>query len=130
MTDKHMELHVDKRRSPRVDFRVRAESTLRNIRYQGNIENFSREGMLKIIPNGQVLNVLPGTRIEVNFQIPSGETFRLECEIKWQRHYPNMPFGLRHHLGLEIKNPPRKYNEFIQGLYSLYRSTALERSLN
>jgi hypothetical protein len=119
-----MESSVENRRSPRVDFKVKAKSILKNIGYQGSIENFSREGMLKIIPNGQVLEMLPGTTIGVSFQTPSGETLNLECEVKWIRHHSDLPFGMKHHIGMEIKNPPQQYTEFVEGLYneSFYHS--------
>jgi hypothetical protein len=121
---------VERRRSPRVDFRVTAKSISKNKGYQGSIENFSREGILKTIPNGQVMEILPGTSIGVSFQTPSGETLNLECEVKWIRHHPDMPFGIKHHIGMEIKNPPQKYNEFVESLYNVHRVTPLERARN
>jgi hypothetical protein len=119
-----MESRVENRRSLRVDFRVKAKSISKNKGYNGSIENFSREGMLKVIPNGQVIEMLPGTTIDVSFQTPSGEALNLECEVKWIRHHSDLPFGIKHHIGMEIQNPPQKYTEFVEGLYneSFYRS--------
>jgi hypothetical protein len=119
-----MESIVEKRRSQRVDFKVKAKSISKNKGYQGSIENFSREGMLKSIPNGHVLDIIPGTTVGVSFQIPSGETLNLECEVKWIRHLPDMPYGIKHHVGMEVQNPPQKYTEFVEGLYneSFYNS--------
>lgn len=115
---------MEERRSPRVDFRVKAESISKDKSYNGSIENFSREGMLKVIPNGRIIKILPGTIIRVSFQTPSGETLNLECEVKWIRHHSDFPFGIKHHMGMEIQNTPQKYNEFVEGLYneSFYRN--------
>ncbi|MHA2220093.1 MAG: PilZ domain-containing protein [Candidatus Hodarchaeales archaeon] len=121
---------MERRRSPRVDFIVIAKSIIKNNGYQGSIENFSREGMLKVIQNGQVIKMLPGTTIGVSFQTPSGETLNLECEVKWIRHHPDMPYGIKHHIGMEIKNPPQKYKEFVEGLYSIHLSAPLARNQN
>jgi hypothetical protein len=125
-----MKSTLEKRRSPRVDFKVRAKSISKNKGYQGSIENFSREGMMKSIPNGLVLDIVPGATIGVSFQTPSGETLNLECQVKWLRHHPDMPFGIKHHLGMEIKNPPQKYMEFVESLYSIHLSTPLARIQN
>lgn len=108
------------RRSPRIDFQVRAKSASGNVSYNGYIDNFSREGMMKIIPDKKRLHIFPGTILNVRLETPSGETLDLGCEVKWLRHHLNMPFELSHHIGMEIKNPPQKYNEFIRDLYGEY----------
>jgi hypothetical protein len=111
---------LEKRRSPRVNFKVRAESTLGDSRYKGYIENFSQEGVLKIIPDGNVIHILPGTTLGLRLETPSGEKLTLECEVKWLRHHTNLPFGLNHHVGMEIKDPPQHYKEFVHELYNEY----------
>jgi hypothetical protein len=113
-----LSMQVEKRRSQRVAFRLEAESVLGTKKYGGKIENFSKEGILKIIPGEEILGCSPGTIINVNFQIPSGETFNLFCEIKWLRINSNMPFGVKHNIGMEIIDPPQEYTEFVESLYS------------
>jgi hypothetical protein len=113
-------MQIEKRRSQRVDFRLEAESILGEKKYSGNIENFSREGILKIIAGEEILGCSPGTTIYVNFLIPSGKTIDLFCEIKWLRINSNMPFGVKHNLGMEIVDPPQEYTEFVESLYSQY----------
>lgn len=108
---------MEKRRSKRVPFRLPAEMTTGDQAYQGVIENFSREGMMKVIPHKKLLDFLPGTSLKIHFQTPSGEKLILDCEIRWLRYQTNMPFGLKHFVGMEIINPPHLYNEFIQTLY-------------
>lgn len=116
---------IEKRRSQRVAFRLEAESILGEKNYKGNIENFSREGVLKIIDGEEILGCSPGTTINVNFKVPSGETIDLTCEIKWLRINSNMPFGVKHNLGMEIIDPPQEYTEFVESLYSLHIKRAL-----
>lgn len=109
---------IEKRRSQRVTFRLGAESILGEKKYSGNIENFSKEGILKSIAGKDVLACSPGTTINVNFQTPSGELVELSCEIKWLRINSNMPFGIKHNLGMEIVDPPQEYTEFVEYLYN------------
>jgi hypothetical protein len=116
---------MERRRSRRVAFKLKAESTLGDVSHKGTIENFSQEGMMKVIPNGQLLDILPGTKFQVIFETPSGTKLNLECEVRWVRHFSNLPFGIRHYFGMKIQSPPQKYKEFVHGLYSIHRSTAL-----
>jgi hypothetical protein len=111
---------MEKRRSPRVRFKIRAESSVDNTNHKGYINNLSREGMLKVIPNEEVLNILPGTILQVSFEAPSGKQLSLKCEVKWVRHSSNLPFGLNHHVGIEIKKTCQHYDEFIRELYNEY----------
>lgn len=111
---------VERRRSKRVAFRIHAGSFSENKKYNGYIENFSFEGMLKIIPEVTGIDIVPGMKLEVSFQLPTGEEFTLGCEIKWVRHLTNMPWGLKHYVGMEIINPPHVYTEFVQELYDTY----------
>jgi hypothetical protein len=104
-----METRLERRRSTRIDLRLRARSILKDNVYKGSIENFSREGMMEVILNRQVLGMLPGTTI---------------------RHLSNLPFAVTHHIGMEIKNPPQKYMEFVESLYSIHLSAPLVRNQN
>lgn len=123
---------MEKRRSSRIGCRVRAEYILVNKRYKGFIENFSREGILKTIYNNQQeLYISPGTSLVVSFRTPSGGKLDLKCEVRWIRHDPDMPFGIKHYIGMEIQNPPQKYKDFIQELYYIYyRSTLHNQNMN
>jgi hypothetical protein len=121
-----MGIQKEKRRSSRIGCRVRAEYTLVNTRYKGFIENFSREGILKTIYNNQQeLYISPGTMLVVSFRIPSASKLDLPCEVRWIRHAPDLPFGIKHYIGMEIYNPPQKYKDFIQELYYLYYKSIL-----
>jgi hypothetical protein len=109
---------MERRRSQRVDFQLKAESTLGNINFSGSIENLSYQGLLKIIPNEQLLDIIPGTELKVSFKTPSGKQVILESEVRWVRYSSNMPVGVKHHVGMEIKNPPQEYTDFMQTLYN------------
>lgn len=119
-TEMFLTTHAEKRRSQRVEYKVDAESFFGTKRYRGVIENFSMEGLLKVIPSGQLMGCSPGMALGVNFQTSSGKSFNLICEIKWLRVDSNMPFGVRHAVGMEIIEPPPEYTEFVEHLYSQY----------
>lgn len=116
---------MEKRRSTRIGCRVRSEYTLINKRYKGFIENFSREGLLNTIYNDQQeLYISLGTTVVVSFRVPSGRKLDLKCEARWIQHAPDLPFGIKHYIGMEIQNPTQAYRDFIQELYYIYyRST-------
>jgi hypothetical protein len=71
---------------------------------------------------------MPGTKLNVSFKTPSGEKIELECDVKWVRHISNMPFGVKHHMGLEIINPSIKYREFIKSLNRFHSSISFAGS--
>lgn len=107
----------ERRRSERILYRAKAESLVNDKTYRGIIENVSMEGILKIISNGEMLDIMPGTKVKINFPIPSGGCLKLDCEVRWLRHYPNMPHGIKHYIGMEIISPSDDYREFTKTLY-------------
>jgi hypothetical protein len=115
---------MEKRRSERVNLKLEAKAILDDKVYKGFIENFSREGILKIILYEKAEEFHPGMILDVNFQVPSGQTVKLSCEIKWLSIKKDKNNLFKHNLGMEILNSPQGYTEFVQALYneSFYRS--------
>jgi hypothetical protein len=110
--------HIEKRQSIRIDYKLRAELTFKDKTFKGFIENFSREGIFKIIiPERQLAEFIPGIIVKVNFQDPSGKTFELQGEVKWLRIKSEPPIGVKYNMGIEIINPPQKYKEFVEDLF-------------
>ncbi len=107
----------DKRRSSRIACKVGAKTSASHASYKGLIENFSREGLLKTLYNVRELEIIPGDIVVVSFSDPTGKRLELECEVRWKRETPHDYFGLKHHIGLEILEPPEAYLFFIQNLY-------------
>lgn len=110
--------HIEKRQSIRIDFKLRAEITYKEKTFKGFIENFSREGIFKIIiPERQLAEFIPGIIVKITFQSPSGEAYELRGEVKWLRIKPEPPIGVKYSMGMAILNPPRKYTGFVEGLF-------------
>jgi hypothetical protein len=115
---------MEKRRSERVNHKLEAKAIVGDKICDGIIENFSREGILKIISYEKTEELHPGMILVVNFQAPSGQELKLNCEIKWVSIKKDETHLLKNILGMEILNPPQVYTEFIQALYneSFYRN--------
>jgi hypothetical protein len=111
------ETTMERRRSKRVNFSLKAQSIHGEKKFNGVIGNFSKEGIFKIIPEKNLVGFIPGMEVIVTFQTPQGHNLHLNCEIKWLQVNLNLPHGLKYHLGMEIKNPPQGYEEFVQTLY-------------
>jgi hypothetical protein len=110
-------MSIEKRRYKRINFRLEAEVTYSNKRYNGFIENFSESGIFKIVfPDESIQEFMPGALLGVNFQMPSGEKLSLNCIIKWLRIKTDSPFALKYNMGMEIIDPPQEYKSFIQTL--------------
>jgi hypothetical protein len=53
----------------------------------------------------------------LKFQIPSGETLNLNCEVIWLYTKKTPPPGFKqNNIGMEIIDPPLKYKEFFKTL--------------
>jgi CheY-like chemotaxis protein len=107
---------VEKRLYEKVPVNLYAKIIIGSKTYDGYIENATREiseylmtFLLKVSEDFK-----PEKMAEIDFKIPGSETVKLSCEIIW--------FCLSPHdnrtevLGMEIKNPPLKYREFIESL--------------
>jgi hypothetical protein len=108
---------MDKRQHKRISYCLNTEIICDGISYKGLIENISETGIFKIaFPDQNFLSFYPGKEITVIFQIPSGTTLNLNCEIKWLRINTGSPFAIKYNLGLNIIDPPREYIEFVKSL--------------
>ncbi|MHA2218849.1 MAG: PilZ domain-containing protein [Candidatus Hodarchaeales archaeon] len=106
------------RRSKRVTFKLEAKAIVDDKIYNGFIENFSKEGILKIISYEKIEKFKSGMVLGVIFQVPSGQKLNLNCEIKWLSIKKDDTHLFKHNLGMEILNPPQGYTEFVQALYN------------
>ncbi len=105
---------MERRRFKRVNFTLHAEIVLKDNNYKGIIENLSEKGLFKIvIIEKDLTDFVPGATPEVKFQIPSGDTLNLNCNIVWVRIDKEPDGGLRYNMGLEIISPPPEYIEFV-----------------
>jgi hypothetical protein len=107
---------MEKRRSKRKIVRLKAERISGNKNHAVFIENLSEEGIYMITaPAKTSMDFTPGTKLELKFQFPSGDTLNLRCKVIWS-YKKTPPDGLTNSVGMEIIAPPLKYKEFVKTL--------------
>jgi hypothetical protein len=107
---------MDKRFSKRIPARLEAYIFSGNKTYVGFIENVSEDGFQYLVIS-QVQapqEFKPEKIIQIYFQLPSGETLKLFCEVKW--YLKNSPDDKTLTLGIRIIDPSPKFKEFIKTL--------------
>ncbi len=105
---------MERRRFKRIPVYLKANIILNDKTYSGFIEDVSVEGIKYIVtyffkPSE---NFTPEKKVSLNFQVPTGETLNLNCEIIWFTRIT--PDDKELTLGMKIIDPPQKYMEFIE----------------
>ena len=104
----------------RTPVRLKAKIISGGETYPGFIQNVSESGIGYFIES--VIKVekdfAPRKIIGLSFQIPSGETFKLDCEIIWCSR--KTPDDKRLTIGIKIIKPPQKYKKFSKNLKAEY----------
>lgn len=106
---------MEKRHSERIPCNLNAIIVSEGKDYSGQIENVSEDGVEYLITSKIQYsgNFTPDKTVKLNFQIPSGETLELDCEVKWFLKSPQSDIKKTLIVGMKIKNPPRLYRELI-----------------
>lgn len=108
---------MDKRIAKRIIVSLKAELILDSKSYFGVIENLSESGVyLEATTTKTGLNLIPGTKIRLNFQNPSKEKINLNCEVRHFNSIKNIFQEMINKTGLEIKDPPLQYKAFLKTL--------------
>jgi hypothetical protein len=108
---------MDRRSSKRKIVSIIGELISNGNHYKGHIENVSENGIFMNIANTKsAVDFIPSVTPEVRFKLPSGNVLNLQCEIKWLHTYKTTSHGLMNSMGMEIKDPPVEYKEFIKSL--------------
>lgn len=107
---------MERRLSQRIPVTLDAYFSSGGKTYTGLIENVSREGVeyLMVSSIQATKDFKPEKMIELYFQIPSGQTLNLNCEVKWLLKASQNDKLLT--LGMKIIDPPQEYKEFINTL--------------
>jgi hypothetical protein len=83
--------------------------------YVGIVENISEKGLYMIVnPSKTSIDFTSRVKLELKFQLPSGESLNLPCQVKWS--YKTPPHGLTYSMGMEILKQSPEYIEFISTL--------------
>ncbi len=105
---------MDKRRSERIVDSLDAEIICGDVSYPGILMNFSAEGLYMVTATaGSVVDITPCTAIQLKCTLPSGVKLLMDCEVKWFQTRTS-PHGVSFSLGMEIKDPPQAYKEFLK----------------
>ncbi len=108
---------MEKRRSDRIGLNLKAKIVSGGKVYNGFIKNVSESGIGYLITSSIHISkdFTPIKTIELNFQIPSDEILKLNCEIIWfSRTSPDAKILT---LGMKIIDPPLKYSEWVKNLF-------------
>lgn len=104
----------------RTPVRLKAKIISGSEAYPGFIQNVSESGVGYFIES--VFKVekdfAPKKIIELAFEIPSGETLKLDCEIIWCSR--KSPDDKNATIGLKIIKPSQKYKKFAKNLKTDY----------
>jgi len=104
----------------RTPVRLKAKIISGGETYPGSIQNVSESGLGYFIES--VIKVekdfAPKKIVALSFQIPSGETLNLDCEIIWCSR--KTPDDKRLTIGIRIIKPPQKYKKFSKNLKTDY----------
>ena len=87
--------------------------------YTGTIENISTDGLyiqFTTEPTKNAKDFLPIAKINISFQLPSGEKIDLNCESRWINIYTEPPDSVVNHLGIQIIDPPQTLKDFVDTL--------------
>jgi hypothetical protein len=104
---------MKKRRFKRYIARFHLVVLAKGKSYVGSLENVSEEGLACIISsvNKPEKDLIPEEKIKLIISSPTGDTFSLNCEIKWTNsHFKNEYFCI----GAKIIGPTEKYKEFVK----------------
>ncbi len=114
---------MEKRRAERKTVNLNAECVSGGKSYTGVIGNVSAHGVyIKSSPTKTAMDFLPTAILELKFQIASEETINLQCEIIWlyskKIQHPRLKNKnvLENDIGMEIKNAPPAYEEFVMSI--------------
>ena len=108
---------MEKRHSERKQVHIVVRFTTGGESYDAFIDNISSKGVgLNFIFTTEevVEGILPGKKIEIQFQNSKGEEITLQCEIRWVNVSADISIGNMYLIGTEIIDPPAEYKEFLR----------------
>ncbi len=104
---------MDKRRAERIDENLDAEIIAGGVSYPGIIMNFSEAGLYMVTATANnIVDISPSSTVELKCTLPDGKSLNMDCEVKWFQTKTS-PHGVSFSMGMEIKSPPKEYEDFI-----------------
>ena len=105
---------MKKRKYKRFVISMHANISIGEKTYKGVIGNISEEGILSSLTTSITTdeNFLPQKNVEMNLDLPTGETVDLNCEIRWFLKPSEQRKTIM--LGLYIIDPPSEYTAWLK----------------
>ena len=104
------------RRSVRISENLDAEIIAGGVSYSGIIMNFSEEGLYMVTATANsIVDITPSSTVELKCTLPDGKSLNMDCEVKWFQTKTS-PHGVSFSMGMEIKSPPKEYEDFINNI--------------
>jgi len=108
---------MERRKSRRVRFSLKAERISGSGDRTVFIENISEDGILIVLPHAKKSGKFkPGIKVDLNLKLNTGKKIALDCTVRWVFE-KTPPDGLTDSIGLEIARPPVSYRKFVQSVY-------------
>ncbi len=105
---------MEKRRDKRLSVKLKAKRISCTKNCSVFIENLSERGIQMITAPPKKNDYVPGSEIDIKFELATGKIIELLCNVKWS--YNNSEEDMTNSVGLEIVDPPEEYKEFIETL--------------
>jgi hypothetical protein len=104
------------RRAERINENLDAEIIAGGVSYPGIIMNFSEEGLYMVTATANsIVDITPSSTVELKCTLPDGKFLNMNCEVKWFQT-KSSPHGVSFSMGMEIKTPPKEYEDFINNI--------------
>ncbi len=109
---------MEKRNRERVPDSLDVEVIAGGVSYAGLVLNCSDEGMYMVTATTyDVVAIPPSSMFELKCKLPTGKGIVMNCEVKWFQTKPS-PYGVSFSMGMEIKDPPQEYTQYLESLRS------------
>ena len=106
---------MERRRYGRQKFRFKDELKIGNDSFDCHIVNLSARGAhVELASSKTLVKCDPGTKVELEFNLGTGEPLNLQGDVMWCRTDESPPDELIRNIGIEFKNPPEIYLQFIK----------------
>lgn len=107
---------MERRKSRRMCFSLKAERISGSGDRTVFIENISEEGILMVLPHVKKSGRFkPGIKVDLNLKLNTGKKIALDCTVRWVFE-KTPPDGLTDSIGLEITRPPASYRKLVQSI--------------
>jgi hypothetical protein len=108
---------MGKRTHKRINVNLSSKIVSGGQSHEAFVENLSDSGMcVTTSPTAFAKDFVPGTLLEVNIELPPGETLNLHCDVRWLHSYIIGAYKIVNTVGVKIISAPPGYMAYIKTL--------------